>query len=49
MLASPDFVFKLGDEVTCKSGIELCAFMVPHRAGLKAVFGDTPEVEVGDG
>jgi hypothetical protein len=34
-------VFKLGDRLQCKSGIRVCKFVVPHRAGLKAVFGNT--------
>jgi hypothetical protein len=42
MLAFSDFVFKLGDILQCKSGVEVCElFMVPHRVGLKAVFGET--------
>jgi hypothetical protein len=41
MLAFSDFVFKLGDKVHCRSGVKVCEFMVPHRAGLKAVFGNT--------
>jgi hypothetical protein len=40
MLAFPDFVFKLGDRLQCKSGFKVCEFMVPHRVGLKAVFGN---------
>ena len=40
MLAFPDFVFKLEDSSKCKSGFKVCKFMVPHRAGLKAVFGN---------
>jgi hypothetical protein len=41
MLAFSDFVFKPGDGVKCKYGIKACDFMVPHRVGLKAVFGNT--------
>jgi hypothetical protein len=41
VLAFSDFVFKPGDRVKCKSGVKACEFMVPHRVGLKAVFGDT--------
>jgi hypothetical protein len=41
MLAFSDFVFKPGDGVKCNSGVKACVFMVPHRVGLKAVFGDT--------
>jgi hypothetical protein len=36
-----DFVFKLEDSSKCRSGFKVCKFMVPHRVGLKAVFGDT--------
>ena len=41
MLAFSDFVFKPGDTVNCKSGFKVCKFILPHRVGLKAVFGDT--------
>jgi hypothetical protein len=41
MLAFSDFVFKLEDSSKCKSEVKVCKFMVPHRVGLKAVFGDT--------
>jgi hypothetical protein len=41
MVAFSDFVFKLGDQVHCKGGVWVCEFMVPHRVGLKAVFGNT--------
>ena len=41
MLAFSDFVFKPGHGVKCKSGVKVCEFMVPHRVGLKAVFGNT--------
>jgi hypothetical protein len=41
VLAYSDFVFKLEDSLKCKSGFKVCKFMVPHRVGLKAVFGDT--------
>ena len=40
MLAFSDFVFKPGDGVKCNSGVKACVFMVPHRVGLKAVFGN---------
>jgi hypothetical protein len=32
---------KIADSFKCKSGFKVCKFMVPHRVGLKAVFGDT--------
>jgi hypothetical protein len=41
MLAFSDFVFKLEESIKCKSGFKVCKFMVPHRVGLKAVFGET--------
>ena len=41
MVAFSDFVFKRGDQVHCESGVKTCEFMVPHRVGLKAVFGNT--------
>ena len=40
MVAFSDFVFKRGDQVHCESGVKTCEFMVPHRVGLKAVFGN---------
>ena len=40
MLEFSDFVFKLGDSFKCRSGFKVCKFMVPHRVGLKAVFGN---------
>jgi hypothetical protein len=41
MLAFSDFVFRPGNSSKCRSGFKVCKFMVLHRVGLKAVFGDT--------
>jgi hypothetical protein len=40
VLAFSDFVYKIEDSSKFKSGFKVCKFMVPHRAGLKAVCGD---------